>query len=110
MKFFICIFSIITSLFSSQYTFLLEKYDKEIELEAKILFDIAKSSIKKDIKLFIPKITNIEKKVYSKYFILTKECKTSNFIFINKTIHNDKSCNKLNKLFFTNNYKKTIVR
>jgi DNA-binding Lrp family transcriptional regulator len=109
MKFFITLITLFSFAFSNQYTFLVNKYDKEIELEAKIVSNIAKSSIKNKIKLFIPKISDLEKKVYSKYFTLSETCEDSNFIFINKTIGEKQLCNTTNKLFLTNNYKKLIA-
>ena len=109
MKSLILILSIISSLFSSsQYTFLVNEYDKEIELEAKIIAKIAKSSLNEDIRLFIPNITNMEKRVYSKYFLLTKTCENSNFVFVKNNKEDINSCSQENKLFFTNNYKKLL--
>lgn len=92
---------------SQQYVFLVNKYDKEIDLEAKIISEIATSSLQKDIKLYIPKISKIEKKVYSKYFVLSKSCENANFIF-EKVNSTSSLCKDKNKLFFTNNYKKLI--
>jgi hypothetical protein len=60
---------LISFLNADQYTFLLNKYDKELELEAKIISNIATASIKGEIKLFIPEISSIENEVYSKFFI-----------------------------------------
>lgn len=94
---------------SGQHTFLIDKYDEEMELEAKIISDIAtSSSSNKEIKLFIPKITDMEKKIYSKYFTLSENCEASNFVFVNKIIENQKLCAVENRLFFTNNYKKLL--
>ncbi|MBE0495822.1 MAG: hypothetical protein IBX45_05390 [Campylobacterales bacterium] len=94
--------------YADQYTFLVDKYDKEIELEAKILFKIATVSAKKDITLFIPEITPVEAKVYGKFFTLTSQCQEANFIFINKTTTSTMPCDPSGKLFFTNNYKKLL--
>ncbi|WP_375724292.1 hypothetical protein LXN10_02020 [Arcobacter sp. KX21116] len=93
---------------SSQYTFLVNKYDKEIDLEAKIIAKIANSSLRENIKLFIPNITSVEKKVYSKYFILTNTCEESNFVFVKNNMGNITNCSAENKLFFTNNYRKLL--
>ncbi|WP_428023794.1 hypothetical protein [Arcobacter sp.] len=109
MKIFILLITIISfGISSHQYTFLVNEYDKEINLEAKIISNIAKNSIKDEIKLFIPNISLIEKKVYSKYFTLTEKCEDSNFIFVKKSADNEKLCSISNKLFFTNNYKKLL--
>ncbi len=91
--------------FSSQYTFLVKEYDKEIELEAKIISKIAKSSMKDKVKLFIPNISSMEKDVYSKYFTLVENCESSNFIFVKKAFDSKNFCSQKNKLFFTNNYR-----
>ena len=108
MKILILLLTICSVAFSDQYVFLVNKYDKEIEYEAKIILKIATSSLAKEIKLFIPDISEQEKKIYSEYFNLTKNCETANFIFDNKgTLTND--CKKQNKLFFTNNYKKLMA-
>jgi len=107
MRIIIFISIIISSVFSEQYVFLVKKYDKEIEFEAKIISKIASSSVKEKIKLFIPKISKQEKDIYSEYFYLTKDCKSANFIFDNKGLLNE-SCKKLNKLYFTNNYRRLI--
>lgn len=108
MKILLLILTTLSLAFSNQYTFLVNKYDKEIELEAKIIANIASASLKEKIKLFIPKIDELEKRVYSKYFTLSKNCENANFVLINKTVDKEKLCNKENKLFFTNNYKKLI--
>lgn len=109
MKIFILILTIFSLSYSGQHTFLIDKYDEEMELEAKIIFDIAtSSSSNKEIKLFIPKITDMEKKIYSKYFTLSENCEASNFVFVNKIIENQKLCGVENRLFFTNNYKKLL--
>lgn len=47
--------SLITFSFSSQYTFLVDKYDEEIELEAKIISNISAALKEDKITLFIPK-------------------------------------------------------
>ncbi|WP_024955651.1 hypothetical protein [Sulfurospirillum arcachonense] len=109
MKTIISLITLVSFSYANQYTFLLDKYDKEIELEAKIIAKIATASISKQIKLFIPQISPMEKKVYSKFFTLAKNCQTSNFVFMNKTIDNEELCVKTNKLFFTNNYKKLLA-
>ncbi len=108
MKIFILLLVTFSFSFSKQYVFLIKKYDKEIEFEAKIISKIASSSTKEKIKLFIPKISGQEKQIYSKYFNLVKDCKSANFIFDNKNSI-DTKCTESNKLFFTNNYRKLIA-
>jgi hypothetical protein len=109
MKFIISLLIIISFLNAEQYTFLVNKYDKEVELEAKIISNIAISSIKDNIKLYIPEISPMEKDVYSKFFTLTDSCADANFIFIKRNVDVDSLCkNESNKLFFTNNYEKLL--
>lgn len=108
MKIFILILTLFSLSYSGQHTFLVDKYDEEMELEAKIISDIATSSVGREIKLFIPKISDMEKKIYSKYFTLSEDCEASNFVFVNKTIENQTLCGTKDRLFFTNNYKKLL--
>jgi hypothetical protein len=110
MKIIVFLISLISFSLASQYTFLVDKYDEELELEAKIISNIATASITKDIKLFIPKITNMEKDIYSKEFILVNECSDANFIFVKNNYEIDFLCGNefKNKLFFTNNYNRLI--
>jgi hypothetical protein len=108
MKIFTLLLILISFAFSDQYVFLVNKYDKETEFEAKIISKIALSSIKEKIKLFIPEISEKEKEIYSKYFNLTQDCNSANFIFDNKGVLN-RNCEVSNKLFFTNNYRRLIA-
>ncbi len=109
MKFIIFLLIISSFLNAEQYTFLVNKYDKEVELEAKIISNIATSSIKENIKLYIPEISNMEKDVYSKVFTLTDSCDDANVIFIKRNVDINSLCkNENKKLFFTNNYEKLL--
>lgn len=108
MKKLLLLLTIISFSFADQYTFLVKKYDKEIELEAKIIANIANSTTNGDIKLFIPKITELEKKIYSKYLKVVDSCENSNFVFIKNKINKPKTCHLTNKVFFTNNYRKLL--
>lgn len=90
-------------LFASNYIFLVDEYNKEIELEAKIISNIATNSIKNEIKLYIPNISKNEKAVYSKFLKVVDTCEKSNFIF-RKRDFIDTNCNYENKIYFTNNY------
>jgi len=109
MKIIFSLFLFISFLYSNQYTFLVKKYDKEIELEAKIIDTIAVSVVRKDIKLYIPEITELEENVYSEIFQLTKTCNTANFIFVKKNINDENLCPNSQKIYFTNNYQKLLV-
>lgn len=109
MKTFIILLTLFSFSYSETYTFLVNKYDKEIELEAKIIAKIATSSVNQKIKLYIPEITEVEKKIYSDYFMLSSTCENSNFVFVKKSIENKKLCKGTNKLFFTNNYQKLLT-
>lgn len=108
MRFLILVFFFISFLYSEQYTFLVDKYEKEMELEAKIISNIAKSSLNEDIKLFIPKLENNEKKIYSKFFKLTNTCSDANFIFVKKSVDIFSLCKIEKKIFFTNNYRRLL--
>ena len=108
MKTLILIFTIFSFSYSSTYTFLVNKYDKELELESKIILNIAKSLIDKKIILFIPRITKAEKDIYSNLFTIGNSCEDSNFIFVKRYIKNNKLCENKSKLLFTNNYQKLI--
>ena len=108
MKSIIFLITLISFLNAEQYTFLVNKYDKELELEAKIISNIATASIKSEIKLYIPEISNAEKEVYSKFFNLSDSCENANFIYIKKSIDTNSLCKSTQneKIFFTNNYEK----
>jgi hypothetical protein len=108
MKFIIFLITFLSFLNAEQYTFLLNKYDKELELEAKIISNIAHASMQNEVKLFIPEITEMEKDIYSKFFTLTNNCNDANFVFIKRNIDLKSFCKKDNKLFFTNNYEKLL--
>lgn len=96
--------------YSNEYTYLIDNYDDEIELEAKIISNIAKASIKDEIKLYIPSISNMERDIYSKFINLVDNCNAANFVFIKKDIKIDSICKKedVNKFIFTNNYEKLL--
>jgi hypothetical protein len=110
MKTILFLLSILSFSFANQYTFLLDKYDKETELEAKIILNIATASMGNEIKLFIPKMTNVEKDIYSKMFTLVNKCSDANFVFVKNNNDIDFLCKSPieGKLFFTNNYKKLV--
>lgn len=103
------ILTLITFASSNQYTFLVNKYDKEIELEAKIVSKIAQTSMNSKIKIFIPAMTNSEKDIYSKFFDISNNCQEANFIFVKKQVNINQLCQEKNKLFFTNNYQTLLT-
>jgi len=103
------LFFLISFLYPEQYTFLVKKYDKEIELEAKIIDTIAMSLMDSKTKLYIPQITEVERLIYSKIFQLEKTCTTANFIFVKNNIDSEDLCRNSNKIYFTNNYQKLLV-
>ena len=98
---------IVSSSYAQNYTFLLNKYDKELELESKIIAKIMNSTVKNDPVLFIPEVKESEKYIYSKIVTLGKTCNTSNFIFI-KRESDSSTCKEKHKFYFTNNYKKLL--
>jgi len=108
MKILILLLMIFSVAFSDQYVFLVNKFNKEIDFEAKIISKIATSSLKEKIKLFIPNISEQEKEIYSQYCNLTKDCESANFIYENKGVFKGE-CEKSNKLFFTNNYRRLMA-
>ncbi|ATB68650.1 hypothetical protein SJPD1_0528 [Sulfurospirillum diekertiae] len=108
MKRLILLLTFFGLLSAENYTFLVQPYSKEIELEAKIISEIATSSLHEEIKLFIPNMSEMERKVYSQYFTLTQKCETSNFVFVNKTVERETLCDNTKRLFFTNNYRKLL--
>jgi len=108
MKILSCVLIFLSFSYAQSYTFLLNKYDKELELESKIIGKIASSSLSKDIVLFIPKITEAERNIYSKIFTIGLTCEESNFIFVKKNFPEENLCKNANKLYFTNNYKKLL--
>ncbi len=107
MKILILLLTIFSFSYSNQYVFLVNKYDKEIELEAKIISKIATASLREIAKIYIPNISKQEQEIYSKYFNLAKDCESANFVF-DKKGSIDSSCKNFKKLFFTNNYKRLI--
>ena len=107
MRYLLLIVLICSFSYSQPYTFLVKEYDKEIELESKILAKIAKSAIHEKVILYIPKITKFEESIYSKLFTISKTCQEANFVFVKKNL--DKNlCKNKDKLYFTNNYKKLL--
>lgn len=67
MRALILMLTLISFATSDQYTFLINKYNKEMELEAKIIANIATLATKGEIKLFIPNISKVEKRYIRKF-------------------------------------------
>lgn len=109
MKYLLSILLFISTLQAGQtYTYLIDEYDKVIDLEAKIISKIAKDILKnKEVNLYIPDIKQIDEKVYSTKLHIVDNCENADFVFIKyKT---DITCKNLhNKYFFTNNYQKLL--
>lgn len=109
MKFILSMSLFIVTLYAQNYTYLIDEYDKVIDLEAKIVSKIAKDITKEQrINLYIPDIKNIDKKVYASKFNIVNDCNSANFIFIKYGEDKLKCGNIDNKYFFTNNYKKLL--
>lgn len=108
MKALIFVVALVSSAFSNQYVFLMNKNDTEMEYEAKIISKIASSSLKENIRVYIPNITQAEKKIYSRYVHITQSCESANFVFDNKG-RLPIECEKSKKLFFTNNYRRLLT-
>lgn len=104
-KIFYILFSVNIIFASSSHTFLINKYSKEIELEAKIIANIAKSSLKvKDIRIFIPDISSEEKSIYSKYLNVVENCNNANFAFL-KNKYGLGTCNNNERIYFSSSYR-----
>lgn len=109
LKKLILIFFIPLHLLASNYTYLIDEYTKETELEAKIVTKIAKDILmNKPVKLYIPQKKQLDQKIYSKSTLLVNSCKEANFIFVK--YHDPVFCSdkKANQYLLTNNYKKLI--
>lgn len=110
MRILLLLLSLTSLLMSQQYTFLVNKYNKAIELESKIISNIAHLSINKkdDIKIYIPEITSVESEIYSKLFVLSKNCEDADFVYIKKDFDVITKCKNSKAIFFTNNYRKLL--
>lgn len=100
------IFNFFSFLYSSEnYTFLVKEYNKEIELEVKIISNIAENLIhkKEKVSLFITEISDMEKTIYSGPFNLVNSCDEADFIYLRNN-SDSQLCNINNKIYFTNNY------
>jgi len=108
MKALLFFVSLLSFVFAEPYTFLVKQYDKEVELEAKIISNIANASTSNKIHLFIPEISQSEKEIYANFFTLVNDCSQANFVFVKKQLNIDALCQEKEKLFFTNNYQKLL--
>lgn len=109
MKIILLLLTFISITFSKQYTFLVDDYNKELELEAEIIYNIASASLKKPILLYIPEPSPEEKQAFSQYFTLTASCSDSNFVYVKKSVKASQLCQKQERVFFTNNYQKLLA-
>lgn len=109
MKIIIILSFVFVSIWARPYTFIVEKYDKELELEAKIIAKIAKLSSSDKITLFIPNMTLKEEVIYSRYITVSQTCEASNFVFVKKNLNLNELCDTKDKLFFTNNYQRLLA-
>lgn len=109
MRIFYFILILANLLYAQNYTFMLDAYTKETELEATIIQKVAAASLpNKEIRLFIPDISELEQKVYQEFFTLTTSCKDANFVFVKKSVDISGYCRDTKKLFLTNNYRKLL--
>jgi hypothetical protein len=108
MKYLLIFLILITTSYSQNYTYLVDKYTKETELEAKIIIKIAKDILhNKEIKLYIPNMKPMDKEIYSRDINVVDNCEKANFVFIKSNSKID--CPNGTKVyFFTNNYRKLI--
>jgi hypothetical protein len=101
------IFSFIQFLSAADnYTFLVKEYNKEIELEAKIISNIAQNLkiSNEKMSIFIPQISETEKNIYSGFFNISNSCENADFIFVKNEKNDYSLCNGNHKIFFTNSY------
>lgn len=108
MKKILLLLTLFTTIFANSYTYLVDEYTKEVELEAKIVLKIAQDIVQKEqIKLFIPQASKLDKQVYSQKTILVKNCQDANFVFVK--YNKIPACAKeKEKFFMTNNYKQLL--
>ncbi|RXK04481.1 hypothetical protein [Halarcobacter bivalviorum] len=94
---------------ANKYTYLLDEYQKETELEAKIVTKIAKDIlVDKPIYLYIPHMQELDKKIYSLSVKIVQNCNKANFIFVkySKPYPCEKKQNP--HYLLTNNYKQLL--
>ncbi len=108
MKILIILITLFSLSFSSQKVFMLDEYDKEIELEAKIVSKISNDMLKKRAKIYIPNISKKSEKIYSKYFTISKNCKDADFVFDKNDLSHEE-CKNANIIYFTNNYRRLMT-
>lgn len=108
MKFIFLITLLINFTYADSYTFLMDDYNEELELESKILSSIAKASLKDEVVIYIPNVSIKDKRVYRKYFTLSKTCNNANFVFVKNSKNIKSLCTNTKQIFFTNNYKRLL--
>jgi hypothetical protein len=105
MKHLILWFGLIAFSFANQYTFLVNQYNKDLELEAKIISTVAQLLIKKKPTIYMPNMSEDEQKAYGAYFKIASSCKQANFVYIKTNNDIESSCSTSKRFFFTNNYR-----
>lgn len=105
MKHLILWFALLAFSFANQYTFLVNKYNKDLELEAKIISTVAQLLIKKNPTIYMPNMSEDEQKVYKVYFKIAATCEEANFVYIKTNNEIESSCLSSKRFFFTNNYR-----
>lgn len=109
MRIFILMLLLLNLLKAENYTFMLDAYTKEIELEATIIKRVASASLEQEeIRLFIPEISELEQKVYQNFFTLSSNCEDADFVFVKKSLDISSYCKNTKKLIMTNNYRKLL--
>ncbi|RXJ89286.1 hypothetical protein CRV01_08915 [Arcobacter sp. CECT 8983] len=99
---------LVVSLSANNYTYLLDEYKKDTELEAKIVLKIARDILKTNpVHLYIPNMKPLDSKVYSSEVRLVNTCEKANFVFVKYS--KSFQCEKNKKLFvLTNNYRQLL--
>ena len=95
---------------ANDYIYLLDEYEKETQLEAKIVVNIARDILdKKVVNLYIPNAKKLDLKIYSSMIKLVDSCAKANFIFAkyNKGFQCNKNINIPYSI--TNNYKRLLT-
>ncbi|NVJ53262.1 MAG: hypothetical protein HWD90_06180 [Campylobacteraceae bacterium] len=107
-KIFIAIFLVVT-LNANNYTYLLDEYKKDTELEAKIVLKIARDILTTTpVHLYIPNMKPLDYEVYSSSVKLVRTCEKANFVFVK--YGKSFQCKKNKNIFvLTNNYRQLLT-
>jgi hypothetical protein len=107
MKILLILLTLFSLGFAEQKVFMLDGYDKEIELEAKIVHKISSDIFKRRANIYIPDISEKSKEIYSKYFDISKSCFDADFVF-DKNNLSEQECIGAKTIYFTNNYRRLM--